>query len=420
MDSKLKRIAVLIVSLAVLSVLGIVVLANMDTIRRRSNAVSSVSSVTASDKVKDPSKGKILDAWKSDETFFDNDKESLAARILEEMKSVSLKASSVERDLRIRILDYEGNPLTGEAFSVSVRSSAGEEQVLEDRDSDGLICLTDIEPGVYEVFLLPKEDFNVQEEPVRVTVKSKVELSVIEDISLFMRKEADTDKEKNDLMSLSALDYADKKQKTSFDSSARYGVDISSDNGEVDWVKVYDSGIRFVMLRAGYRGAASGELTADERFSENARNAYRAGLDVGAYFFSQAVNEREAVEEASALCVLCSGLNVNYPLCIRIDRADGNGRADGISEETRTQIAEAFCKTVKTAGYDPFVYASGKWLTTNLDAKRIGKYGVWLSEFKSVPSYEEYYDMWQCSSKGRVPGIEGEVGLNITYIKESE
>ena len=420
MDSKLKRIAVLIVSLAVLSVLGIVVLANMDTIRRRSNAVSSVSSVSVSDKAKDPSKGKVLDAWKNDETFFDNDKDSLAARILEEMKSISLKASSVERDLRIRILDYEGNPATDTVFSVSVRSSTGEEKILEDKDTDGLICLSDLEPGDYEVFLLPKEDYNVPEEPLRVTVKSKVELSVIEDISLFLRREADTDKEKENLMSLSALDYADKKQKTSFDNSARYGIDISSDNKDVDWVKVYDSGIRFVMLRAGYRGAVSGELIADEKFPENARNAYRAGLDVGAYFFSQAVNVREAVEEASALCVLCSGLNVNYPLCIRIDRAGGNGRADGLSEDVRTDMAEAFCKTVKAAGYEPFVYASGKWLTTNLDAKRIGKYGVWLSEFKSVPSYEEYYDMWQCSSKGKVPGVEGEVGLNITYLKESE
>lgn len=418
MDYKLKRIVILLASLAVLAVLFIVLLANrQNMVKRPATTTASVASASQSAS----SYNGNLYAWKNDETFFNHDKDSFAARIMDDMKTLSVRAVSTEKDLRIQVLDYEGNLSVGNAFDISVKKAGSTDtSYYQDADKDGILYLDDIPAGNYEIFLAPIEGYIVPSAPVSVRVPEKVEKKLIEDISLALCEESDIEKNADDLMKVSATADADKKQVTTYKGDSKYGIDITGDYGEVDWVKVYDSGIRFVMLRAGYRGASSGKLIKDPNFAINALNARRAGLDVGAYFFSQAVNEREAVEEASALFVLSSGLNLSYPLCIRIDGAGGNGRADDLSEEERTSLAEAFCLTLRNSGVEPFVYASHKWLNNKLVTKRLEKYGIWLSEYHKTPTYEGYFDMWQYSGKGKVPGIQGEVGLNISYLKESD
>lgn len=154
----------------------------------------------------------------------------------------------------------------------------------------------------------------------------------------------------------------------------------------------------------------------DESFDQYATLANRAGLDVGAYFFSQAVNEKEAVEEASAVYACCREKNICYPICIRIDQAGGLGRADSLDRETRTKIAKAFLETAKGFGYEPCVYATSNWLKTNLDMKKLSGYRIWMAQFNANPVEDIYYDMWQYSSKGKVPGIDGEVSLSKSFL----
>lgn len=422
MDSRVKRIVILLASLTVLAVLMIVVAANRRNMERMAAAPSSSSETAASVSVISPFKTDP-NAWRSDESFFDSEDPTLTGRILENMKTLVVYAVSVERDLRVRILDYEGNLAAGNAFELELKPAgigAPKTVSVTDEDKDGLVELTDLEPGNYEVTLKPITGFNVPDRPLKVKVRDKLEYSLIEDIFLDIRHETDRDREKEDLMEISAFDFAGATQKTAPEKDMVVGIDISSRDGEVDFVKLYDAGIRFVMVRAGYRGADSGEIIADDMFSANARNAIRAGLDVGAYFFSQAVSEREAVEEASALLTMCSGATITYPLCIREDRAGGQGRGDEIDEKRRTDQADAFCRTVKSEGYEPMVYGSGSWLETNLEAGRLEKYKIWLGDFSQAPRYEGFYDLWQYTGSGTVPGIDHKVGLTISYMKESE
>ena len=129
------------------------------------------------------------------------------------------------------------------------------------------------------------------------------------------------------------------------------GIDISKHNGNIDWNAVKNSGVQYVILRCGYRGSASGVLVEDQKFKRNIQGATAAGLKVGIYFFSQAVNEVEAVEEASMTLSLIKNYRITYPVYIDVESA--NGRADGISKAARTSVINAFCQTIRNSGYTP-------------------------------------------------------------------
>lgn len=416
MDSKLKSAITAICIFTVITVLVIALAAGS----RKTSPVSA--SHTGADEIvesvqKDIKQiGNNTSVWMRDETFFDSDADTLAMKIMQDSLTLHVKAVSVEKDLRLRILDYEERIKQGEKFVLSVQSAGNEAMICEDEDADGIVYIENLLPGEYEVSLLPFADFIVPDLPVKVKVKERVSYEKIEDIELLFSEKSEAEIDLDDLMTISSLDYADKKQDTAFakDETA-YGVDVSEKDGEIDWKKVYDSGIRFAMIRAGFRGAITGDIILDEKFQENATEAIRAGINVGAYFFSQAVSEKEAVEEASALIECCSKRNISYPVAIRIDRAGGLGRADSIDSELRTQIAEAFLKTVKSAGYDPCVYASSNWLMTNLDSKKLSKYTVWMSQLNKQPTDELVFDMWQYTTKGKVPGIQKEVSISRSY-----
>ena len=422
MDSKVRRVVILLCVLMGLTVIGIVILVNIDTLKRnkKPSVISVTSEVVSAEKEESLQIGHDLDSWKKDASFFDKEPDTLAGKILDDMTNLSVKAVSIERDIRIRILDYEGGLMTGEAFKVAISSEKkpNDYENYSDSDKDGVITVDFLEPGKYYVTLLPIDGYTIPDKPTEVDVKSKVEYAFIEDVSLLFKEKTEAEARLDDTMVVGADTYADKKQSTSFaKDDYTYGIDVSNRNTVTDWKKVYDSGIRFVMIRAGYRGAISGDIVIDELFSQNATLANRAGLDVGVYFFSQAVNEKEAVEEASAVYEVCKEKNICYPICFRVDQAGGLGRADSLDRDARTKVAEAFMETVKGFGYEPCVYASSNWLKTNLDMKKLSKYRVWMAQFTANPIEDLYYDMWQYSSKGKVPGIEGEVYLSKSFIE---
>ncbi|MCR5251757.1 MAG: hypothetical protein K6E50_14255 [Lachnospiraceae bacterium] len=195
------------------------------------------------------------------------------------------------------------------------------------------------------------------------------------------------------------------------------GIDVSKWNGTIDWNAVKAAGVNFAIIRCGYRGSSTGVLVEDPTFRYNIQNAQAAGIKVGLYFFTQAVNEVEAVEEASMCLSLASGYSVSYPIFIDTEFTVGkNGRADGIDRATRTAVCRAFVETIRNGGYAGGVYSSKSWLGPMVDIGSIGGAKVWLAHYTSKTDYAGHYDIWQHSSKGTISGIKGAVDLNWSYM----
>lgn len=195
------------------------------------------------------------------------------------------------------------------------------------------------------------------------------------------------------------------------------GIDVSAYQGAIDWNAVKNAGVKFAIIRVGFRGYGSGSLVEDSRFRSNIQGALNAGIRVGVYIFSSAVNEVEAVEEASMCLNLVRGYNVSLPIYIDMESSgSGSGRADRLPNATRTAIAKAFCSTVTNSGYRAGVYANKTWFTNYLDTPSLTGYSIWLAQYSSRVTYNRTkYDIWQYSSNGSIPGIRGRVDVNIGY-----
>ncbi len=195
------------------------------------------------------------------------------------------------------------------------------------------------------------------------------------------------------------------------------GVDLSKYNGTVDFTKLKEAGVGFAMLRLASRGYGSGKISLDEKFVEYAQNAQVAGIQIGAFFYSQAVNENEAVEEANYIVGAISGFNVKYPVAIDIERVSGDeARTDKLTNKERTSIVKMFCDTVKGYGYKPIIYASSEMLVGGLDLKELQDYDVWLADEKIPTEYPYRFGMWQYNTKGHIDGITGDIDLDISFI----
>ena len=195
------------------------------------------------------------------------------------------------------------------------------------------------------------------------------------------------------------------------------GIDVSEFQGDIDWAQVAAAGIEYAFIRVGYRGYGStGSLNMDSNFYSNYEGARAAGIKVGAYFFSQAISEREAVEEAEYLLKALDGRTLDYPVLfdwepITYDTA----RTDDIAAETLCAAANAFCAKMERAGLKPLIYSNCYTAYTKYDLRNI-KYDICLSEFDPQPDYYYSFTMWQYSDKGSVPGIKGNVDLSISFV----
>lgn len=423
MDSKLFRTALWSSLAVILLVSGLVLYTNRDGNKGQSLPPAATSSPEGEEKGSSANKsgvvngqiGNDLSAFLRDSTFFDQELAPMLEEARENAVRLSLVVTSVEKDLRIQIVNAQGKPVTGESFFVSLEG-LGE---YKDLDKDGIIYIGGLPAGEYYVELMPVSGYRVPVNETRVRVKDKVEYVAIDDISLLMLTEDDIDPEAEDTAVADAAADADKTeiqeiQKTT--ANSKVGIDVSKWNGDVDWDKVKNAGVEFAIIRAGYRGSVTGSLVEDPYFSANMRGAAASGMPVGVYFFTQAVNEVEAVEEASAVLQLIREYKLDYPVFIDTEGAGGNGRADGLDVETRTLVCEAFCRTIENAGYEAGVYGSRNWYNRHLQTDRLEKYCIWLAEYRSVPIYQGYYQMWQYTSKGSIDGISGNVDMNISYL----
>ena len=192
------------------------------------------------------------------------------------------------------------------------------------------------------------------------------------------------------------------------------GIDVSKFQGTIDWNAVAADGITFAIIRCGYRGYGSGALVEDATFRRNIQGATAAGIQVGVYFYSQAIDEAEAVEEASMVLSLVQGYSLPYGVYFDTEKVAGDtGRADGISAAQRTANAVAFCETIRNAGYTPGVYSYASWFYNSLNFANISKYRTWIAQYRDTLDFAYSYNIWQYSSQGSVSGIKGNVDMNL-------
>ncbi len=433
MDSRGKRLGILIVLLSMSAVAGVVAAVNFNYFfaGKNQNTTDTQETVSTSGIVTEAD-GKVhganLSAFLKDSEFFDTNvpvgsNQDTYDEVDEQgntVRTLSILASSVERDIRVKILDDQGEAVTGQEFAVVVADTG----VYVDEDKDGMILISDIKPGEYKVSLNEMEGFKVPTDPANVRVKSIVSYTVIDDIDYFVHSEAEIDvlKEDTESTTIESEDEDDTQYKALLDiekeheKAVQLGIDVSKWNGEIDWEVVKAEGVDFAIIRCGYRGSSSGWLIEDPFFFRNLEGAKKAGIKVGIYFFTQAIDRVEAVEEASMVVSLLGDTTIEYPVFIDIEGAGGNGRADQLDAATRTEIANAFCQTIQNAGLDAGVYSGRYWYYNNLNVEDFIGQKIWLAEYRETPLYTGRYDMWQYTSSGSVAGIEGRVDLNVSYL----
>lgn len=194
------------------------------------------------------------------------------------------------------------------------------------------------------------------------------------------------------------------------------GIDVSKYQGDIDWAAVASDGVEYAFVRLGIRGYGSGKLTLDEYFDKNMRGAKDAGIKTGVYFFTQAVTVDEAIEEADYVLQNITGYDVTYPVVFDVEMiVNDDGRANDLSQKDRTDIAIAFCDRIKAAGYTPMIYGNVKCFTKLLDMTRLNDYEKWYAFYDDYMYMPYEVGIWQYTEKGKVPGINADVDLNISY-----
>ncbi|MDE6983908.1 MAG: glycoside hydrolase family 25, partial [Lachnospiraceae bacterium] len=206
---------------------------------------------------------------------------------------------------------------------------------------------------------------------------------------------------------------------------AALGIDVSRYQGAIDWDQVAASGVQFAMIRVGYRTQSTGILNEDPYARYNLQEAQRVGLKVGAYFFSAAVNEAEAVEEAVFTANLIDKYKITFPVAYDCEGfRDAASRQHALGRDVRTALAVTFLDTIAARGYTPMFYASKSEMTDSKDWNMniLNRYKVWVSQYPSDPfpitpasSYTGVQAMWQYTCKAAIPGIAGDVDMNVSY-----
>ena len=205
--------------------------------------------------------------------------------------------------------------------------------------------------------------------------------------------------------------------------TARLGIDVSEFQGEaIDWKQVKASGIKFVIIRLGYRAyGENGELVLDAMYEQNIEGALDAGLEVGVYFFSQAVNAAEAVEEAEFVLDNLASYKITGPVVYDTEEIKWDtARTDDNTKQEFTNYCKVFCDTVEQAGYAPMIYSNMKWMAFTLDMSELSEYDFWYADYHEKPQCPYDYKIWQYSEDGVVPGINANVDMNLWFEKKNE
>lgn len=197
------------------------------------------------------------------------------------------------------------------------------------------------------------------------------------------------------------------------------GIDVSEYQPEVDWQQVKEAGVDFAIIRLGYRGYGdAGSLVEDTMFRQHMEGAIGAGLKTGVYFFSQAVSDREAEEEAQFVLERLQGYDLACPVTFDTEEIQyDTARTDHLEAEQFTRNCRTFCDKVQEAGYDTMIYANMKWMAFTLDMEELADYEKWYADYEQIPQCPYKISMWQYTESGNIPGIPGNVDLNVWFPK---
>ena len=200
---------------------------------------------------------------------------------------------------------------------------------------------------------------------------------------------------------------------------ARWGIDVSEYQGDIDWNRVWEAGVGFAFIRLGYRGYGEGNIRLDQTYKQNIENAQAAGIDIGVYFFSQAINEKEAEEEADFVLKHLKGYELRLPVVYDPERiGTAEARTDSVSGEQFTKNTKVFCEKLKQAGYRVMVYSNMAWEAYEYDLEQLAEYPIWYADYAARPQTPYNFEYWQYSSEGTVPGIVGKTDLDIQMVSK--
>ena len=206
------------------------------------------------------------------------------------------------------------------------------------------------------------------------------------------------------------------------EESSYFGIDVSAYQGDIDWDAVRSDGVEFAILRIGVRGyGEEGNIKLDDKFFDNYEKAHKAGIDLGVYFFSQAISPEEAQEEAKFVLEQLDGRKLEYPVVFDWEPAtvtdpEDVPRTEDVMPGTLTLSAISFCETIRDAGYDSMIYLGKKLAYLKYDLRQLGDYPVWLALYSTDLTYIYDFDIWQYGY-GEVDGIEGDVDFNVAIIR---
>ena len=200
--------------------------------------------------------------------------------------------------------------------------------------------------------------------------------------------------------------------------TSQIGIDVSAHQQQIDWQRVAASGVQFAILRVGYRGYTEGAIQEDAYFTQNLEGAIDAGLDVGVYFFSQAIDEQEAREEARFVLDKISGYQLAFPVFFDWEKIEADARSDEMDLATLTAVTDAFCSAITQAGYSAGLYFNQQLGYEELHLPSLDSYTFWLAEYNDTPTFTYRFDLWQYACDGRVDGIDSDVDLNLAFIRK--
>ena len=334
-------------------------------------------------------------------------------------RQLQVKAFSSSGDLYVVLRDPENGTLPEAVFGYTVVAPDGT-LTSYPAAADGSLYLTQLESGLYTVRLDSDGRFTAL--PAAIEVLPAPVLPVYESKG-WLEYDGQTyyaDAYGNALTGLQQIDGKMYYFNLYGAKAAKLGIDVSYHNKGINWPAVAAQGIVFAIIRVGYRGYETGILWDDYRFADNLRGAKAAGIDVGVYVYSTAVNPIEARQEADLIIGMLGGMELEYPVYFDTEQSGSYplGRADRLSKAERARIVHAFCDRVRDAGYTPGVYSGLNYLKNHIAHSAYSRYDTWLANYtryNRLPDFPYAYDMWQFTDSGYVNGIVGIVDMNVIY-----
>lgn len=205
--------------------------------------------------------------------------------------------------------------------------------------------------------------------------------------------------------------------------TSEFGIDVSTFQDDIDWQKVKQAGVSFCFIRIGRRGAQDGMLHIDSEFEQNYQGAIENNIKVGVYFFSQAISEQEAIEEADYVIKLLNGRKLDLPIVYDLEEASVNftPRTADLDRQQATDNAIAFCEEIKKYNHDAMIYTYLYWTDNYYDMEKLKEYDIWFAQYNiQCPQLTFPFKVWQYSNTGKIPGIEPNVDLDIMFIKKND